>query len=97
MCLHYEPGGARARRRLAQLAGRAARPRCRSSRRRRLEDLFDARAEYTCDRERERQARVVLALLDRDDRLARHAESLAELLLRPSLRLAELAQAIVHR
>src|SRR5262245_53441613 len=61
------------------------------------EDLLDLELEERGDGEGQRQAGVVLAGLDRVDRLARHAEALRQIALRPAVLAAELANAIVHR
>ena len=61
-----------------------------------LEDLFDELSEELRDRERERQARVGLAALDRVDRLARDAEPSGELRLRPVLLGAQDAKTVLH-
>ena len=49
----------------------------------RLEDLFDGYAEEACETEGQRQARIVPAGFDRIDGLARDAEPLGDLSLRP--------------
>jgi hypothetical protein len=60
-------------------------------------DALDRLAEHAGDPEGERQARVVLAGFECVDGLARHRQLFGERALRPAARLAQFAQAVVHR
>src|ERR1051325_81452 len=60
-------------------------------------DLFDGPLEYPRDLERERQTRIEPACFNSVDRLSRHADTVAELLLRPVDFGAQHAQTVLHR
>jgi hypothetical protein len=67
-----------------------------SARRVRFEHVFDERVEQAADPERVLQARVGAAGFDRVDGLARDAEALREIRLRPVALGAEDAEAVFH-
>ena len=62
-----------------------------------FENALNRLGEQPGDSERQREARIVPARFDRVDRLARYAESLRQVGLRPSALGAKLGQPISHR
>src|SRR5690554_5711096 len=60
------------------------------------EDLLDRKAEHLPDPERQRQTRIVLAVLDRVDRLPRNPETFREVRLRPAPLGSQHANPVLH-
>ena len=61
-----------------------------------VEDLLDLQGEHAPDLEGQRQRRIILAVLNRDDGLARHAEPVPQRLLGQSVLATQLADAVLH-